>query len=238
MELTHDWRSFQRLFYPKRKALAGPDSQGKSAYVIIENDTIVSAHAPGTDVANWIGSSFSELKASQDRGRKLVSYSKQDVDKWLMDSIEHPNFYAQMEYFRAESRQHLRRHFLIEALLGWWSKVLPSTYGMYIGVEDRPEHSLLLVVRKGSCEGFFRPDLSFLKSRKRDGDEEVVRYLAEKYLIPIQGAFVKNAEWEEWTSSGNAWPAIARAIRTSRMRLVPFRWGAAFLVSLRAFFRV
>jgi hypothetical protein len=65
-----------------------------------------------------------------------------------------------------------------------------------------------------------------------------VRYLSEKYLVPVQGIFVPDAEWAAWASNPHPWRVAAASIRANRAKLVPFRWGLVVLMASRAFLEI
>jgi hypothetical protein len=246
MELIHDWRSFQHTFYPLKKNQVLPDSSAAPAYLVVENERVVSAYADSESLAHWAGATLTDVR-DQNPSRPLVVYGREAVDKLMSDSLALPHFYHQLEYLRAHAKPSegvlppFRRHFLLDSLLGWWSKVLPSSYGLFIRVETdgkSQEQDFVLIVRRGSLEGFLQPDLASLGSQRRKQGSDVVKYLSEKYLVPFQGIFVSPQEWNQWAYQADPWREVARSIKANRTRLVPFRWTVAFLATTRGFLKV
>jgi hypothetical protein len=245
MELTHDWKSFRNLFYPQRRANGGAERDANlPAYLIVENDRVVAAFADHEDLSDWVGAPLEEAQ-SRLAHRKLVAFDRAQVDQWIQGAVALPHFYDQVEYLKTRAKPmaggplEFRRHFLLEALHGWWGKVLPSAYGIFIRVEaeaGKPspqDQEFLLIVRRGNFEGFIRPDLSSLSPDRRRQPEAVVRYLSEKHLVPVQGMYVNASEWNAWSLQGEPWRDVARSIKAQRTRMVPFRWSLAALVTTR-----
>lgn len=246
MELTYDWRSFQEVFYPHRRA--GNLSQSSPAapvYLVLDGDTIVSALAEHEDLTDWVGASFREVSA-QAPHREYIPFNQKDVDRWVGEGFGLASFYDQVEYYRAQlkpgsraaNQVEARRHFLLDGVLGWWGKVLPSSYGVYLRVEGQHEKNLLLLVRRGAVEGFHVPDLASMGVDRARQPADVVKYLSEKYLVPVQGLFITAADWAEWTQNPNPWRLVAKSVRQNRAKLVPFRWSIAVLMATRAFLGV
>lgn len=180
------------------------------------------AIAEGTSLVISRGNSLSKLK-------KLERDPSAKPKKAPKNSKEH-NFPSVLA-----AKHGFKRHFLLSALQTWWSKVLPASYGIFIRIEGHPEQELLLVVRRNSFAGFHEPDLNTLGADKRKQSHEVVKYLSDRYLVPVQGVFVTAAEWENWIQTPKPWKDVAKAIKGHRARLVPFRWGVSALVAARAY---
>ena len=238
MELTHDWRNFQDMFYPSRRTSVPVDSaRHGSAYVIVEGDQIVAAFTDGEDLSDWIGATRQELAAHLQH-REIRVLKRDEVDRWVNESLERPHFYEQVEYLRAMASSPVRRHFLLEALRGWWEKVLPSTYGIFIRAEGqggKSDQDLFILVRRGALDAFHEPDLHSMGPERRRQPGDVVKYLSEKHLVPVQGLFVPAAMWEEWSQDPNPWRQIALAIRANKAKLMPFRWTVVTLLGMRGF---
>ena len=244
MELSYDWRTFQTMFYPRRRPNIAQGSVPAGAInVVIDQDTVVVAFGEYEDLSEWIGASFKEMSA-QMTNRQLIAFQRSDVDSWISEAAGLPHFFDQVELLRtkaagtAGSGLKFPRHFLIEALCGWWNRLLPSCYGLFVRVEGQPDQDIILLVRRGAFDGFHRPDLVPLGPERGKQASEIVKYLSERYLAPVQGVFVSAADWAEWSRDPNPWRNIAKAVSANRARLVPFRWGIAFLMSLRAFFGI
>lgn len=237
MELNHDWRKFQTFFYPQRKSSFGQTDVGLGpVYLVSEGDEIISVFSESDDFSDWVGGSTTGLKAQLNH-RKLMIYDRAQVDGWIKSSLEKTSFYDQVELLRSHAPSFDARHFLLKALEGWWSKVLPSSFGIYLCLEGQVCQDLVMIVRRGQFAGFHEPDLTFFGSkldRKKKG-QDVVRFLSEKYLIPMQGVFVNAAEWTDWSQKPDPWKEVSQSLRSNRMRLVPFRWSLATLLATRAY---
>jgi hypothetical protein len=261
MELTYDWQSFQAMFYPKRRAATQQASEIASpAYLVIEGETVVAAFAEGEDLSDWIGAAYADMAADMHH-RELLLFEREQLDAWLEESMAHPHLHEQVEFLRKKaaagavstrakpqkkgrkgelSRKHGHAslghpHFLLEAMQGWWGKVLPSAYGVYIRLEGGAENSLFVVIRRGRIDSFHEPDLSSLGKDRRKVAADVVKYLSEKYLVPVQGIFVPAAEWAEWSDTTSPWRRVAASLKTNQSRLVPFRWSLVSMMASRAF---
>lgn len=241
MELNHDWRKFQTFFYPQRKSSFGQADVGMGpVHVVSDDDEIISVFSESDDFSEWVGGSTAGLKAQLNH-RKLMIYDRAQVDGWIKSSLEKTSFYDQVEHLRFNAPTFKNavdaRHFLLKALEGWWSKVLPSSFGIYLCLEGQSCQDLVMIVRRGRFAGFHEPDLAFFGAkldRKKMG-ADVVKFLSEKYLIPIQGVFVGASEWADWSSKADPWRGVSTALRANRMRLVPFRWSLATLLATRAY---
>jgi hypothetical protein len=266
MELNHDWRGFQSVFHPRRrsaaKGAAEPADSSSMVFLVVDGKTVVSASgAEGEDTRAWTGLNVQDL-AAQVPHRELVLFTRKEVDQWMNGCLQLPHFYDQMEYLRNQSvpeaissqgkvkkvRPVARRHFLLEAIRGWWSKVLPTAYGIFIRLETSSSatttapREIFLLIRRGRLELFHMPDLSFLGSERSKKPQAVVQYLSEKHRVPVQGLFIPAEDWAEWSESqyepgheNEAWRKMAFAVRESRAKLVPFRWQIAALGAAKAF---
>jgi hypothetical protein len=248
MELNYDWRSFKKLFHPHHHAEVLQGNLGLGPiYAVIEGDLIVAVLSASEDLTDWLGGSYGEFKA-QFQYREVIAFERKNVDHWTKESLTIPHFYGQSEHLRRSAKTSVgasdpsalgfNQHFLIQEILGGWAKVLPSSYGVYIRVEGQVEQSFLLLVRRGSIEGFLVPDLTSIGVERRRNPADVVKYLAEKYLVPIQGLFVPSLDWSEWARSDRPWKQVAQAVRENRVKLVPFRWNIAALIGARAYLQL
>ncbi|HLE00883.1 MAG TPA: hypothetical protein VJB59_11520 [Bdellovibrionota bacterium] len=265
MELTYDWRSFQSMFYPKRRSLVRQSAEPAGPVLVIrEDDLIISAFAESEDLSDWIGARFEEMAAELSH-RELVSFARADVDQWMLDMLALPHFQDQMEFLRSKAEQALasksspdalagtvarmndhavkngrdplyRPHFLLSAIQGWWKKVLPSAYGIFIRLEGQPAEDLFILVRRGRLELFHKSDLSSMGAERCRQPEDVVKYLSEKHMVPVQGVFVAARDWLDWSDSPNPWGKIASGLQTDRVKLVPLRWDFLGLMTLRGVF--
>jgi hypothetical protein len=264
MELSYDWQSFQSMFYPKRRSATQLGSEiGGPIYLVCEGNIIVSAFAENDDLSDWIGAEYQELAAEQPH-RELLLFERAKVDGWMSESMALPHIHEQLEFLREKagldvvstrakpakkgrklSRQNVElkqghghlghQHFLLEAMQGWWGKVLPSAYGVFIRLEGQGEQDLFVLVRRGRLEAFHEPDLSSMGKERRKVPGDVVKYLSEKHLVPVQGMFVPAQEWAEWSDSHNPWRRITASLKANQARMVPFRWSLMSMMASRAF---
>lgn len=249
MELTHDWRAFQDVFYPHKRTV-GPTlvTPGKTApvYLVVDGDTVLTAYCEGEDLASWVGAPLSEAHRHA-AGREVVTLERKELERWTQESMGQGHFHDQVQSLRALARPKQgalpahQRHFLLQALDSWWGKVLPSAYGVFfrIAPEGRnPERELVIVMRRGKLEAFLIPDLTSLGAERRREMADVVKYLSEKYLVPFQGITLRGEDWTRWSRDANPWRDVAKSIKANQTQLVPFRWSLALLSTTRAFFRV
>ncbi len=247
---THDWGLFQDFFYPSRRT--SPAGSTGPVYVVTEGSTVLTAIGEGgEDWSEWAGAPLDEVKGRYQH-RELLAFDREKADGWIRESLSHARFYEQVEAIRAvaepereSTSRHrgkgaleglFRRHFLLETFLGGWARVLPSSYGILVRIEGgREETDTLVVVRKGSLAGVLEPDLTALGAEKARLLTEVVRHVADRAGLPIQGLSLSRGEWEEWCRSPNPWRLAARAVRAGRAKLAPFRWSVALFIGLRAF---
>lgn len=256
MELTYDWRGFQATFSPKRRlTLQEAGEPTGPVYLIAEQDAVITAFANSEDLSDWVGAKVADV-AVEFNHRELVVFERAEVDALMGEAAGLAHSYEQADFLLSNatatlySKGHARkaqkgklgsalpavpRHFLLEALLGsgWWSKVLPSAYGIFIRLEGGTvsPKDFFVVVRRGRLDTFCEPDFS---SQPADP----VKYLSEKYLVPVQGICVPAAEWKEWAESSHPWRKIALSIRANRAKLTPFRWGLVSLVATRGFLEI
>lgn len=244
MELSYDWRNFQGIFYPHRRSSAG-QAQASSTpiYVVCDGDEIVSVFAEREDLSAWLGGSVAELK-DRFKYREVLPLERESVNQWIQESLALPHTYEQVEYLRKSVRSNpskkeiqplVPKHFLLAGIQGWWGKVLPSSYGVFIRVEGQEDQDFILIVRRGTFAGFHEPDLSGLAIDRKRNPAEIVKYLSERYWIPVQGLFVSSAEWSDWSRHPHPWKEMAKSMRSNRLKLVPFRWSVATLIATRAF---
>lgn len=273
MELTYDWRSFQSVFYPQKRALLPPpgferaDKALKSnpAFVVIERNAVVAAFAEGENFSDYIGISSEALRSALG-GREIVALEREQVDQWVSGAVSLPHLHSQVEHLRkavspkAASISALPdRHFLLDAILGRWSKALPSAFGVFIRLEKaRPGHEInpvlfetlgarckeyldreqdiLVLLRGGQLEAFYQPDLSPMGAERRALCAEVVKYLTEKHSVAIQGLTVPYVDWIAWNHARQPWRQFAGALKSRSAKLYPLRWQVTGLLGLRAAF--
>lgn len=244
MELTYDWRSFQSMFYPQRRSAAGQGAEPSGKiFVVVEKDVVLAAFAESEDLRDWIGAPLQEM-SKEFPHRKVIQLQRKDVDQWITDGVKLPHYFDQIESWGSAAAQADaqwdacgRKHFLLEALQGWWGKVLPSAYGVFVRLEGKsgaPDRDFFLIVRRGRFDCFHDPDLTSMGADRKRVPAEVVKYLSEKHLVSVQGVFVSAQEWLDWAESADPWRLVARALKSGSFKMVPFRWTVASLVAGRA----
>ncbi len=245
MELSYDWRSFQSLFYSKKKLNSGELQQ--AVYLVTEGQVVVSAFSEGQDLSDWIGSTWDEVDA-EFAHREVFVFDRLQVDQWMSQSVEKVHFYDQIRFIQTQSQplrinrsrgrsQDLmaRGHFLLLAVKTWWRVVFPSAYGIYICLDENPALSVLVLVKNGDVSSFHVPDLSSMIPDRRRVPSDVVKYISEGHHVPVQGLFLTSKEWAEWSERERPWALIAGALRADRTKLAPFNWGLTVLIYLRAY---
>jgi hypothetical protein len=237
MELTQDWRGFQNTFYP-----AGAASASRALFVVTDSGLVLAAYAEGADESQWVGARTEEVRAGN-AARPVVEIDRADAEKWVEAGLALSHIQEQIEKLRSAANlspaARRARHFLLEAVQGWWAKILPSSYGIFLRAgEGARERDFLIVIRRGKLDAFYEPDLSSMGAERRKQPMDVVRYLSERHSVAVQGIFVPETDWQRWSASENPWREVAQAVRANRARLVPFRWAPAFLVATRAFLKV
>ncbi|HUP57100.1 MAG TPA: hypothetical protein VM598_06585 [Bdellovibrionota bacterium] len=250
MELNYDWRGFQTVFSPRLRALPAPSSSPTGPiYVIHDGDAVLCASARGESVGDWTGMPLSDFRTEFSH-REIISFEREKVDGWMGESLPLPHFYDQAGFLLTKAQEGQgkvslgslspTKHFLLEAVHGWWGKVLPSAYGIFLRLEGEGSRrqDFMIIVRRGRIDGFCEPDLSSIGVERSRQHADVVKYLSEKYLVPVQGVFLPESEWAGWASSAHPWRNAARAIRANRAKLVPFRWGVVLLMATRAFLEI
>jgi hypothetical protein len=238
-ELTHDWQSFQGAFYPRRKMSALPSGVGASVplYVVVDGVRVVSAYGEGEDLCDWVGKTYAELAEKMDH-RKLVVFDRKQVDEWMGTAAALPHYYDQSSFFREKAATLRHRHFMLEALHGWWRKLFPVSYGIYLRIEGTSgaSHSdFFMVMRRGRVDSYVGLDVTDTGDR---APAETVKALSERYILRVQGFVVSQKDWAEWSDMNYPWRKVLGALRHKSLKLVPFRWGMAFLLLIRGIFGV
>lgn len=247
MELGQDWTALQRTLFPKKKGRAPANSD--AVLVAHQAEKCLRLVSDCDDLAAAAGSPISEIEPRVDSSKRLACFEAAAIDQALEASLSAGGVFHQLESIRAKLKTtkgvlpEARKNFLVEALTNsWWSKLLPSQFGIYLHFEGREATSagtlptsLLILFKRGRVDQFDDPDLSSLSQERSRDPNEVMKYLREKYSTPIQGVYVHEADWQEWCESTETpWKAIAKAMRVNRVNLVPFRMGAAALIGARA----
>lgn len=246
MELVYDWKGFHSLFNAKKKAAASesPDP----VFVVLEGKTVISAYCETEDLSDWVGAPYEEVLKGFAHREKVV-FDRRKVEEWMGDAMSSPHFPEEIQCLREQAQSqimelerhrnmpfHLQGNFLLQATQSWWHKLIPSTYGLYLRLDEGKGPSLLIIIQRKKLISFFVPDLGSLQKEKQKNLPAIVRFLSEKHLIPIQGIAMTSEEWREWSDSPNPWPRILTAIRTKKDKLTPSRWGVLSLLASRAYF--
>lgn len=263
MEVLHDWTKYQNVFYPHHRKKAFLGGQGLKARmgVIIRGDVIIRAYSGQEDLQQWSGAQLSDF-CKHFAHYEIHAFDVAKVDENLTKVAEKDHFVAQEQLLDNETEGTLLsfdessecierttlsarelsnksfQNFLVQGVTGWWKKLLPQSYGIYLKMEGARHQDFFLLVRDGGVERYFVPDFTGLGGVEHRIPGELVRSLSERYAVPVQGIFVQREDWMVWTESNHPWPGIAKAIRTKRAQLIPFRWGLVSLVALRAFLSI
>ncbi len=249
MDLSYDWKSFQSIFCLRKRG-NGVDS-APPIYLVTDKRVVISVFSEGEDFSDWSGATTDEV-AARFPERNLVSFDRSKVDQCIGGSVSQAHYYDQIQYIQTESQPHLtspkgmlklsdeafQKHFLLSAIRSWWHKVFPSTYAIYFCLDGNQENSLLVTIQRGKVSTFHVPDLSSMIPERRRFPSDVVRFLSERYVMPVQGLFLNSTEWADWSMSPNPWKKIAMALKSDRSKLVPFKWGVAAMIALKAFANV
>ena len=234
MELIYDWRGFRRLF-PQAEEKTASDQSPIS--VVVNSGTIIAAKSASHDMKKIVGRSIDAVMA-EFSGRKISIYDADQVEKWINEASDLPHFYEQTHFLKVESEQSEQKHFLLDSIEGWWAKVLPSSYGIFLRIEGQnSEQDLFLIVRRARVESFHKPDFSWMGPEKSREPSHLIKFLSEKHLLPVQGVFMTEAEWFKWNQSPQPWKDVAASVKSNRVQLVPFRFAIASLVATRAFLK-
>lgn len=246
MELGQDWISMQKTLFPRKK---GKNPESSSHVIAIhEAGKTIRVISDVDDLSTTNGSKISDIEPRVPGHQALCAIEASALDQAIQSSIDEKGVYHQLRALREKLQPTHgeipadRDNFLIEAIMkGWWGKVLPSHFGIYLQFEGTKNDgstmpgSLLILFKRGKVDQFDDPDLSSLSHERREDSLEVVKYLREKYSAPIQGLYLNSADWVQWCESEEApWKSIVQAMRLNRVNLVPLRMSVAALVGARA----
>lgn len=248
MELMFDWRSFQTVFHPPRRTSAEAQKDaGQNAYIVADGDQVLAAYAEQENLQDWIGASLIEVRR-QNPHRTWKVVQKQTVHQALEAGLGHAQFYDQVESYRkavteagAASEFALNRpsHFLVESLRGWWSRFLPTHYGLCLQLTNEAGNAArtsLLLVRKGRLEGFHDPDLSAFHASGRKNPDELAKYLSERYMAPVRVVTIPQKLWTAWSQDVDPWSDVFRAIVRKQVVVTPASAGIKTLIAARTMF--
>jgi len=241
MKLGQDWLAFQKTMHPKKKSRM----PAVSPYVVVAQvkDHAVKILSDIETLSTEGHTRMSDLIPRIPVNKKLVAIETQALRAAVLKSLDHSNIYHQLESIRGTlpatygEIPAFQPHFLVQALTeGFWSKVLPSQFGIYIRLEDSHNpQSLLILLKRGKVDQFDDPDLSSLSAERREVPVEVVKYLREKYSSPIQAIYLNRKDWMEWCENENPWKTITAVLRAERITLVPFKMSIAALIGAKAY---
>ncbi len=261
MELTYDWRSFQSVFYPQKRALSSGMKPNQTVFAVVEKNIVLTVYADGQSYSEFVGASAQSLRAAIG-GRELVAIEREQMDQWTQGALALSHLPEQTEFFRRSIAPELQskvreRHFLLDSLLGTWGRTLPSAFGVFIRLEKAAashvvapelmealgarcreyldqEQDILVLIRRGKIEAFYEPDLSPMGAERRCLPGEVVKYLSEKHSVPVQGLVLPMIEWMAWNHSAKPWRQFGSAFKSRTAKLYPLRWQLTGLLALRA----
>jgi hypothetical protein len=129
-----------------------------------------------------------------------------------------------------------QQHFLIQfCSQGIPSKFLPSQFAIFLRFLDQPENSMFLLFKKGALEAYQTPDLSGFQGDSTRDSTAVVRFLKNRYGVPVQSIECTFADWMEACDSDTPWKTFLHGVRSRAFHLTPFRWSVVFGLSLKAF---
>ncbi len=244
MDLGQDWDALNRTLYPRKKAKGSSESD--TVFVAHHADRVLRVVGDRDDLLFSTGTPIAETLNAIGNSRKAVAIDIAEMDRAIAEALKTDGaIYEQVLRLREElkpSRGKLPEwveHFLFAGVRSWWGKFLPSSFGVYLHLEGRENvetRSILLVFRKGELQEFDEPDLSAV-SRERQSDlDEVVKILRERHRVPVQGFAMDRADFDAWSEAGNVsstWKNLARAVRSHRVTMHPFRFGIAALIGAR-----
>ncbi|MBI4924543.1 MAG: hypothetical protein HY843_01350 [Bdellovibrio sp.] len=246
MELNFDWKNFHSLFFQSIETKHAADSaQSKPVFVLKDNGFVSFAFSEGENLLDWVGAPEDEIRENF-KHREIVFLNKSTADGWMLKSTNHDLYYDQVKFLKSQAFGFLKknkknlesyflRHFLLESIESWWNKFLPSSYGMFLRFDGEQNKDYVLIVQKDKISGFNEPDLTALGVDQRKDLAAVVKYLSEKYFIPVQGFVLDYQKWKDIASSPEPWKKTAFLIRSGQIKLAPFRWRLVFLIASRAF---
>ena len=260
MELVYDWKGFQALFHAKKKSPpADPAPLAPPVVVILEGKTILYAYCDNEDLSGWMGSPYEEMAKNLTHREKVV-FDRKKVEEWMGEAIFNgatagvpspSHFPEEMQFLRNQAKpimsqlenyKHrsfgMQGSFLLEATQGWWSKVIPSTYGLYIRLDDGKGPTLMMIIQRKKLVSFYIPDLGTIPKDKRNHFPSIIKYLSEKHLIPVQGISITSDEWAEWSETPNPWPKVFSTLRSHKEKVSPNKIGILGLLAARAYLKL
>lgn len=274
MELAQDWRLYQKLTRSRKKRMARlavgeADASGSSPVTVVISSgaqpKVVTVFSQGRQFEDWGGRAFEEFRSHFGEVKSLCVLTESELrDSFGVASGAH-GLFEQRRSLRAslEKKAAHRKgaaplpgvedntvgqsgHFLIEALGGWWRKVLPNRYALWIrlaaveggatgvaGARALPQDQVLFF-KEGEVVGCCTPDLTSLGGERIWKDAAVIRHLSEKYLVPVQGIQTSGSEWESWMDAPKPWKAVWESLNKRNAVFLSDRSTLRNLVRLRA----
>lgn len=239
MDLGQDWIKYRDFMNPQRR-LKTPQFSNQAIFVSQDNqalkilsDSDVLIEAQGSKVSDamlQVEPRHSSLVVDADRLEKAL-FEVTKIDGYALNQIEELRLKVKPSF---GAFQKWEEPFLVSAMHSWWGRFLPSSFGIYLSLSDNPNQSLLLIFKKGKLESFGEPDLSSLSEERRRSTEEIVKYIKDKFSVPIQGLRIKSKDWAEVCGDPQPWKKISLLLRTDAASLAPFRVVTAALIGTKA----
>ncbi len=258
MELAQDWRLYQTLTRGKKARVARigpnatPGAESSVVTAVLSSQTatggiptVLAVRSSDGEFHAWVGRTIDELRDHLGESRPLCVIQEEEVRSAFQSAEKAPTLFDQRRVLRdslqgsnqAEkgraalppSKDH--QHFLVNTLGGWWKRVLPGRYALWLRFQEEAGTSRsptkaaprdhLIFIRDGQVVGCGIPDLTSLGQERLWKKEAVLRHLAEKYLCPIQGLLVDAQDWESWIDADSPWKAVNQSFSSGRADLWP-----------------
>lgn len=238
MELGQDWIKYRDFMNPKRR-LKTPKFSNQTLFVS-DNAKTVRVVSDSDNLNSSSGQLLSDAMMQTEPRHSPLVVEAERLDAALAQAAQ-ADAYAleQVSMLRDKvkptfgSFSQWEEPFLVEAMHSWWGRLLPSSFGVYLSLSDNPNQSILLLFKKGRLDSFGEPDLSSLSEERRRSADEIVKYLREKFSLPVQGLRIKSQDWEAVTEDAHPWKKISQLIRSDSASLVPFRVLTAALIGTK-----
>ena len=231
MDIAHDWKTLNEVFFPKD--VLGASQDGRSSIVVIEEngritDGVASNGALFSENCDFEKSKLDALSAKYCVDQAIV-ISKKSFDQNVADVANlGTNYFQQLETLRKKLLEEVgplivpRKHFLLDLFSSRFRKMLPRRFNFLLFVDHRPGYSetapsryqaILCSYSDGKLDQFFEPDFSSLhEERLRNWKTEnnaIGQYLESRYILPCIGIFLGKEEWESCLRESVSGPAIS-----------------------------
>ncbi len=170
--------------------------------------------------------------------------SEPDLRAVIEEALALPNYADQKRLVRAKLTGQFgvkklpSDHFLLRDLTnGWWSRSLPSSFAVYLRLQD-PEQDLMLIFKKGQLSECRAPDFSSLAKERQGEIEARVAFLSSRFGVKVHAITISERNWMRISNEAKPWKPFADMLRSGEISLHPFKWRMAFCLSLRAFFGI